>query len=194
MINPIDYIEQHPERTSRILGINHQKWKQLVARAIAYEQEQQQKLELPKIRINSPGGGRKPILTQKEEIGLCLFYLRQMPTFEILGMQFGISKTQANDTCHKWLLILRQMLPASLLEQLENQPKNREMLLSFLEDMELLVDTTEQDRERPKNNLEQKKFSSSKPKSHTFKNSLISCSFGKDIIDVVVGVFLTRGR
>lgn len=203
MTNPVDYIEQHPERTTRIFGVNYQKWNQLVEKARAYSQQQQQKLELTKVRINAPGAGRKPILSEKEEIGLCLFYLRQMPTFEVLGMQFGVSKTEANDTFHKWLLILRKILPASLLEQLENQPQNREMLLSFLEEIEhrskqrgilhpatfeLLVDTTEQPRERPQLYSEQKKFYSGKQKSHTFKNSFVSCSQGKDIIDVVVGV------
>ena len=52
-------------------------------RAIAYQEQQQQKLESSKIRINAKGAGRKPILTPEEEICLCLFYLRQMPTFEI---------------------------------------------------------------------------------------------------------------
>jgi len=82
--------------------------------AIAHDEQQQEKLESSKIRINAKGGGRKPILTPKEEIGLCLFYLRQMPTFEILGIQFGISKTEANDTFQKWLRIFRKILPASL--------------------------------------------------------------------------------
>ena len=85
MLNPVDYIEKYPERTQRILGINYQQWNKLVEKAIAYDKQQQQKLELKKIRINAPGAGRKPILNQKEEIGLCLFYLRQMPTFEVLG-------------------------------------------------------------------------------------------------------------
>jgi hypothetical protein len=38
-----------------------------------------------------------------------------MPTFEILGLQFGVSKTEANDTFHYWLKILGNILPASLL-------------------------------------------------------------------------------
>ncbi len=176
MSNPVDYIEKYPERTIRILGINYQQWKKLTAKAIAYDEQQQQKLESSKIRVNAKGGGRKPILTQEEEIGLCLFYLRQMPTFEILGIQFGISKTEANDTFHKWLLILRKLLPASLLEQLENQPQNKQMLCELLEEIELLVDSTEQFRQRPNQYQEQKKFFSGKQRSHTFKNSMISCS------------------
>ncbi len=187
MSNPVDYIEKYPERTIRILGINYQQWKKLTKSAIAYDEQQQQKLDSSKIRINAKGGGRRPILTQQEEIGLCLFYLRQMPTFEILGIQFEISKTEANDTFHKWLSILRKLLPASLLEELENQPQNRDMLYELLEEIELLVDSTEQVRERPKNYLEQKKYFSGKQQSHTFKNSVISCPKGEDIIDVAVG-------
>lgn len=187
MSNPVEYIEKYPERTIRILGINYQQWKKLTQQAIIYAQQQQQKLESNKIRINAKGGGRKPILTEEEEISLCLFYLRQMPTFEILGIQFGISKTEANDTFHKWLLILRKLLPASLLEQLENKPENKQMLCELLEEIELLVDSTEQFRQRPKQYAEQKKFYSGKQKSHTFKNSVISCSKGEDIIDVTVG-------
>ena len=46
---------------------------------------------------------------------MCLFDLRQMPIFEILGLHFGIYKTEANDTFHSWLKILRKVLSASLL-------------------------------------------------------------------------------
>ena len=127
MSNPFDYIQKYPERTKRLLGINYQQWQQLTKRAIAEYQKQQEVLEKSKIRINIQGGGRKPILTPESEICLCLFYLRQMPTFEVLGIQFDLSKTEANDTFHKWLQILRKLLPASLLEELKNQPKNREM-------------------------------------------------------------------
>jgi TATA-box binding protein (TBP) (component of TFIID and TFIIIB) len=42
-----------------------------------------------------------------------------MPTFEVLGLYFGISKTEAKDTFHYWLEILENVLPASLLKQVE---------------------------------------------------------------------------
>ena len=187
MSNPVDYIEKYPERIKRLLAISHQEWQELTKQAIAHAQQQQEKLESSKIRINAKGGGRKPLLTQKEEIGLCWFYLRQMPTFEVNRIHFDISKTEANDTFHKWLLIFRELLPASLLEELKNQPQKQQMLWELLEEIELLVDSTEQDRQRPKDYQEPKKFFSGKPRSHTFKNSMISCSQGQDIIDVSVG-------
>jgi hypothetical protein len=39
-----------------------------------------------------------------------------MPTFEVLGLHFGISK---KDTFHYWLEILQNVFPPSLREQLE---------------------------------------------------------------------------
>lgn len=53
--------------------------------------------------------------------------------------------------------------------------------------MELIVDGSEQPRERPTEYGEQKKFYSGKQKRHTFKNQLIVVPDGKDIVDVVVG-------
>ena len=67
-----------------------------------------------------------------------------MPTFQVLGMLFGISKTEANDTFHYWIPIIRDILPSSLLEQVSNNESNllfpQEVLTSF----RLLVDSLEQ--------------------------------------------------
>ena len=92
------------------------------------EEERLQLLrEQTKIRINKKGGGRPKILNQDEEICLCIYYLRHLPTFEILGMQFGVSKTEANDTFNYWLKIFRKILPCSILEQSIKLSSNRQI-------------------------------------------------------------------
>jgi hypothetical protein len=143
MINPINYIHKYPHRAKRILGISYEQFLQLVEQASLHQSQQRSRLEKTKIRINAPGGGRKPILSTQTEIGLCLFYLRHLPTFEILGLQFCISKTSANDIFHYWLEILREILPASLLEQVKSQPSDYEIVQELLAELELLVDSTE---------------------------------------------------
>jgi hypothetical protein len=50
-----------------------------------------------------------------------------MPTFEVLSLHFGISKTGVKDTFHYWLEILRNVFPASLREQLEKHDSNYAM-------------------------------------------------------------------
>ena len=79
----------------------------------------QAEIESKNIRINQKGRGRKPKLEIKEEVCLCFFYFRKMLIFEVLGLHFGISKTKAKDTFHYWLEILGNVLPASLLGQVE---------------------------------------------------------------------------
>ena len=84
----------------------------------------QPEIESKKIRINQKGGEWKPKLEIKEEVCLCLFYLRKMPTFEVLGLHFGISRTEAKDTFHYCLETLGNVLPTSLLEQVEKHDRD----------------------------------------------------------------------
>lgn len=100
MKNPLHYIQEHPHRTKQILRITNDQFRDLLVQAEMHHKLIQAERERNKIRINEKGGGRKPKLEMTEEVYLCLFYLRQMPTFEILGLHFGVSKTEANDTFH----------------------------------------------------------------------------------------------
>ncbi|WP_248277476.1 helix-turn-helix domain-containing protein [Brasilonema sp. UFV-L1] len=46
-----------------------------------------------------------------------MIHLRQFTTFQLLGIQFGVSETTANDTFNYWFPLIRELLPSSLLEQ-----------------------------------------------------------------------------
>ncbi len=188
MSNPINYIHKYPHRSKRILVISYKQFLQLVQQATLRRSQERQRIEQKKMRVNAPGGGRKAILSTESEIGLCLFYLRHLPTFEILGLQCGISKTSANDIFYYWLKILREILPASLLEQVGNQRSDYEVVQELLTEFELLVDSTEQSGERPGEYKEQKKFFSGKKKKHTFKNQFIILTEAQDIVEVIVGL------
>jgi transcription elongation GreA/GreB family factor len=187
MKNPLDYIRKYPHRTKRVLGIDYQQFLQLLEQAELKYAQQQAEQEQQKRRVNAKGGGRKPILSVAEEVCLCLFYLRHYPTFEILGLQFGISKTEANDTVHQWLKILRVLLPASLLETVASQDSDYAMVQEWLTQFQLIVDSLEQARERPGDNEEQRSYFSGKKKQHTFKSQIVTLPEGKDIVDVVAG-------
>ena len=183
-----DYIERYPHRTKQILGISYQQLQLLLECAIKSHKEIKTELQKQKNRINAPGGGRKELLLIQEQVCLCLFYLRQMPTFQVLGMLFGISKTEANDTFHYWIPIIRDILPSSLLEQVSNNESNllfpQEVLTSF----RLLVDSLEQPIYRDSDQKEQQKHFSGKKRQHTLKSLMIGIPEGKDIVEVEVGV------
>ena len=121
-------------------------------------------IESKKIGISQKGGGGKWKLEIKEEVYLCLFYWRKMLTFEVLGLHFGISKTEAKDTFDYWLEILRNVLPPSLLEQLEKHDSDYPMAIELLTEFHLIVDRMEQPLARPSDNQEQNKYFSGKKK------------------------------
>ena len=95
-----------------------------------------------------------------------------MPIFEVLGMMFEVGRTTANDIFHYWLPILRDLLPCSLLEEWETSTQSEEFVQQLLTSYELLVDSAEQPRERPKNYQEQKSFSQARSKDILLKTNL----------------------
>lgn len=96
-----------------------------------------------------------------------------MTTFQLLGIQFGVSESTANDTFNYWFPLFRELLPASILEQVKKNSSDLEVVLELLTEFELIVDSSEQPRERPGDYEEQKKFFSGKKKNHTLKNQFI---------------------
>ncbi len=117
----LNYIEENHQETKRLIGMEHEQLQQLIHNAERFHHEKQALLESKKVRIIAGGGGRKPQLSIKEQIVLTLVYLRHMTTFQLLGIQFGVSESTANDTFNYWLPLLRELLPSSLIEQVKKK-------------------------------------------------------------------------
>ncbi|QFS43551.1 transposase family protein [Nostoc sphaeroides] len=187
MSDILKHIEENPKETRRLIGLEYEQLQQLIENAEQLNYEKQALRESKKIRIIAGGGGRKPKLSVKEQIILTLVYLRQMTTFQLLGIQFGVSESTANDTFNYWLPILRELLPCSLLEQVKKNESDLIVVQEILTEYELIVDSYEQFRERPGDNEEQEKYFSGKKSNHTFKSQIIIMPDGRDIVDVVAG-------
>lgn len=121
MSSILEYIEKNPHETQRLIGVEYPELQQLIENLEQLHNEKQALIESNKTRIISGGGGRKPKLSTREQIILTLVYLRHMTTFQLLGIQFGVSETTANDIFNYWLPLLRELLPSSLLEQVKKK-------------------------------------------------------------------------
>ena len=62
-----------------------------------------------------------------------------------------------------------------------------EWVKEILTELELIVDSTEQSRERPSEYKDQEKYQIWKKKNHTFKNQIITTPKGTEIVDVIIG-------
>lgn len=182
-----EYIEKHPSEAQRLVGVDYQQLIELISLAEKLHKQKQVAVEQRKTRIIKGGGGRQPKLNLNDQVLLTLVYLHHLPTFQMLGVQFGVSESAANYIFHYWLGILRELLPASLVEQVKKNVSEWSWIEEILSDFELIVDSYEQPRERPTEYQEQKKYYSGKKKNHTFKNQLIVMPSGQEIVDVVVG-------
>jgi hypothetical protein len=187
MSSILNHIEENPKETQRLIGLEYEQLQQLIQNAERLHHEKQALLESNKIRIIAGGGGRKPKLSIPEQIILTLVYLRHMTTFQLLGIQFGVSESTANDTFNYWLPLLRELLPSSLIEQVKKKESDYEVVKEILTEYELIVDSYEQVRERPGDNKEQEKYYSGKASKHTFKSQIVILPDGRDIVDIVTG-------
>jgi hypothetical protein len=68
-----------------MLNMSHGKFHQFLNIAKQKLRAQQAEVEKTRKYINSLGGSHKPILIMAKEVCLCLFYLRRLPIFEVLG-------------------------------------------------------------------------------------------------------------
>ncbi len=128
MSSILSHIEENPQDTQRLIGLGYPELQQLIQNAEQLHNEKQALIESQKTRIIAGGGGRKTIMSVREQIILTLVYLRHMTTFQLLGIQFGVSESTANSTFNYWLPLLRDLLPSSLLEQVKKM--NQIMKLS----------------------------------------------------------------
>ncbi|WP_427161211.1 transposase family protein [Aliinostoc sp. HNIBRCY26] len=187
MTSPLERIESHPQESKRLIGIKYEDFTSLVILAEKRHIEKQALMQKNKIRLIAAGGGRKAEMTVKEGICLCSVYLRQKPTFEILGLLFNVARSKANNTFNYWVVILREILPASQVEEVKTDSKKYQELCKILSEHELIVDSAEQAIERPGDYQEQKKYYSGKKKIHTIKNQFIVLPGGRDIVDICIG-------
>lgn len=184
-------IEARPQAGKRMIGLSAVALWEIWQRIQVLTHEAEQSRIHRADRKRQAGGGRK-----KAEL-LCrllvaLLYLRQHWTMQSIAMAAGCSEATVWNYIHEMLPYLRQELPASLLEQWQQDCSSveRAELEAWLADLPegaLLVDTWEQPIPRPVDENVQESYYSGKKKQHTRKNQVISLPKGLDIVDVVLG-------
>jgi len=123
MSSIFEHIQNNPQDAQRLVGLKYEQLEQLLEQAIKLQNKKVELAESKKVRIILGGGGRRPKLSPAEQVILTLtYYRRHLTTFQLLGIQFGVSETTANDTFNYWFPLLGELLPASLLEQVKKTP------------------------------------------------------------------------
>jgi hypothetical protein len=143
-------------------------------------------------RQRQAGGGAKKSANLVSRLLVCLLYLRQHWTMQALAETIGASEATVWNYIHEMLPYVRQALPASLLEQWQQECSSIERVeleqwLAELPEGSVLVDSWEQPIPRPSDEDEQAEYYSGKQKEHTRKNQAITLPKGIELVDVVIG-------
>jgi hypothetical protein len=89
-------------------------------------------------RLRRPGGGRKGnLVTAENKLCLVLFYLKNYPTFDLLGDIFGLSRSKAEENYKKLSPVLKNAQ-----SKLKVLPLQR---IKSVKELEKLVESTEDD-------------------------------------------------
>jgi hypothetical protein len=93
MSSLLEYISKNPKETKRLIGIEYEQLQQLMSQTEELNQHKIAVQEAKKTRVIKKGGGRKHSLPVAEQILLTLVYIHHLPTFQLLGVQFGVSES-----------------------------------------------------------------------------------------------------
>lgn len=185
-------LHEHPRQGRRLVGLGPEALWELWQRISALKQEERLKQAQRPGRQRQVGGGRKQDANVLCRLLVTLIYLRQHWTMQAIAETLDCAESTVCNYIHEIVPHLRSQLPASLLEQWQQECSSVERgeLEAWLAEWpagDLLVDTWEQPIPRPQDPEVQEDFYSGKQKAHTRKNQVIALPGGTDIVDVVIG-------
>jgi hypothetical protein len=156
------------DRQMRALtGLNMRQFDQLAIEFEAEYQEHQQEAFLEGLatgkRQRRPGGGQKGKLPgMVDKLFFTLVYFKTYPTFDVLGTQFGMGRSKANENLHKLAPILMKTLVRLGVMPHREFGSVTEMKAAFKGVDRILVDVTERLYRRSQDDATQREHYSGK--------------------------------
>jgi hypothetical protein len=117
-------------------------------------------------RKRRPGGGRKGALPSvRDKLLFVLYYFKVYPTFDVLGTQFGMSRSKANENLYRLCPVLHEAL-VHLKVMPYREFRTPDDLMKALNGIDtILIDVTERNHRRPKDDAAQREHYSGKKKT-----------------------------
>jgi len=113
-----------------------------------------------KTKTNPYRGGRpEKLRSMEEKLFFVLYYLKNYPTYDVMGMHFGFNRSSAFKRVQEYMRVLELSLKKS-----KSLPADSMKALSKVigDEKLVIIDGTEQRKNRPKNKQKQKEYYSGK--------------------------------
>lgn len=162
-----------------LTGLSQAQFDQLLPTfAMVYQEAQQEAYEkgmAAGTRQRQPGGGAKgKLATPQDKLLFVLYYYKTYPTFDVLGTQFEMAPSKANQNLHKLSPILHTtLLRLGMMPHREfKSPAELKAALSGID--QIIIDATERAYRRSQDEATQREHYSGKKRRHTVKNTIMS--------------------
>lgn len=129
--------------------------------------------EYSKTNFINKSGQNPRLIKSEDKLLFILSYFKVYPLQDVAGLLFGLSQSQANHWIQRLTPILGKTLEIELCMP-ERDAKSLEKVLDECPGLEFLIDSSEREINRPKDNDIQKENYSGKSKSHSKKNNIIA--------------------
>lgn len=169
------------DRQMRALtGLTQKQFASLLASfTVTYEEMRWKAYETGKaegVRERKPGGGQKGKLpTTADKLLFLLYYYKTYPTFDVLGTQFNMARSKANENLHRLSPVLyKTLVGLGVLPHREFRTPNE--LIAALQGIDqLLIDVTERAYRRSTDDTTQREHYSGKKTAYGEEPDLLDC-------------------
>jgi hypothetical protein len=190
MILRLANLQLHPRVFRAVTGLTLREFHALWADVAPLYQVAEAARHARPTRQRAPGAGPPFELAPRDQLLLCLVWLRVYPTHEVLGFLFGVSDSTVSRLKTRWLPLLAQAGRDDM-RRVDPGRKHRRSLDEVLLDvpeLTALVDSFEQRVQRPSAPGAQRGYYSGKKKTHTLKSPVVVQPGTGLVLDVAASV------
>ena len=182
----LEYLLKHPELFQYVIGVSYNQFLDILPKFSKALRQTEAKKAYSKKRLRETGGGRKAKLSDDyQKLFFILFYYKTYPTFRFAQVIYGIDKRNIQ----LWVRFLAPVLFSTLGYELSLKVRKKISrwdlwLEEYPQLQEFIVDCTERQVQRPKDNKLQSEYYSGKKKHHSVKNQIFVSPNSRKILTV----------
>ena len=169
MLMRFKYLRQHPRVFRSVTGLTIAEFKELLGELRPFFEAREAKRLARPDRIRAPGAGHPWGLDYRDSVLLTLVWLRLYPTGVVLGYFFGIAESSVRRTLARFLPVLEAAGRATFRWPSRKQGRKLPEILEDCPEVAVIIDSFEQQVQRPKDKEKAKAHYSGKKKQITQK-------------------------
>ncbi len=170
-------LARNPRATKAMIGLSYEEFTTLVPLFThAYIAH---KMADPTRQRQVGGGIKGKLPTYEDKLFFVLFYVKNYPTFDVLGTLFDKPRGQSCEDIHLFLKVLERTLGHAVVLPERKLTSVDEFLEKFPDVHDVFLDGGERRRERPKKPKSERRLYSGKKKAHTRKNVIMTDARGR---------------